>query len=144
MDVLVEKMCLKDLDEISKNLSTDFDDFWSYSIFESELKQDNSHYLVAKVNKKIVGFAGIKLMVDSADLMNIVTKKQFRNQGIASILLEHIIKLVKKLNVNSIFLEVNSKNVYAIKLYEKYGFYIISRRKDYYINNDAIIMKKDL
>ena len=49
---------------------------------------NNSKYLVAKINNEIVGFAGIKIILDSADIMNIVTKKTFRNKGIRNLTFE--------------------------------------------------------
>lgn len=73
--------------------------------------------------------------------MNIVVKKNKRNLGIGSQLLEEILQLAQKLNVKTITLEVNEKNEPAIKLYQKYGFEKIGLRKKYYNNqDDAIIM----
>ena len=44
-----------------------------------------------------------------------------------------------------IFLEVNQKNLNAIKLYKKNDFEEISVRKNYYgLNEDALIMVKSL
>ena len=118
----ITKMSLSDLDEISDILLTEFDDFWNTNILESELKAENSNFIVAKFNNEIVGFAGIKIIVDEADIMNIVTKKVYRNHGIASILLKNLIEMSKALNLNSITLEVNEKNSIALKLYKKFGF----------------------
>lgn len=73
--------------------------------------------------------------------MNIVVKKNKRNLGIGSQLLEEILKLAQKLKIKTITLEVNEKNELAIKLYQKYGFEKIGLRKKYYNNqDDAIIM----
>ena len=56
-------------------------------------------------------------------------------------LLEKLIEVSKKENVNSLTLEVNETNTYAIKLYEKYNFKKIGLRKNYYAQNEnAIIM----
>lgn len=75
--------------------------------------------------------------------MNIVVKKDQRNLGIGSKLLEEIIKKAIEINSKTITLEVNENNLPAIKLYEKYGFKQIGLRKKYYNNTDnAIIMTK--
>ena len=76
--------------------------------------------------------------------MNIVVKKSYRNNGIGSLLLENLILISNKKNLNFINLEVDCKNTIAINLYKKFGFEEISLRKNYYKNNDAIIMKKKL
>ena len=140
----ITKMTLDDLNNIKDNLISDFDDFWNYSVFKSELESDSSHYLVVKDNSKIIGFAGIKVILPDADIMNIVVKKDFRNQGIGSLLLKELINLSKSLNVKNLFLEVNEKNTPAILLYNKFGFKKISTRKNYYKDNNAIVMKLDL
>ena len=140
----ITKMTLDDLNNIKDNLISDFDDFWNYSVFKSELESDSSHYLVVKDNSKIIGFAGIKVTVPDCDIMNIVVKKDFRNQGIGSLLLKELINLSKSLNVKNLFLEVNEKNTPAILLYNKFGFKKISTRKNYYKDNNAIVMKLDL
>lgn len=82
MNINIETMTLKDLEVIKDILISDYDNFWSFDIFKEELQSNNSKYLVAKVNNEIVGFAGIKIILDEADIMNIVTKKTFRKQGI--------------------------------------------------------------
>ena len=111
-------------------------------IFE-ELSNANSYYLVAKSDNEILGFAGIKYVLNDADIMNIVVKKSKRKSGIGSLLLKNIIELCKKLNVSTLFLEVNEKNLPAISLYKKFGFEEVGFRKNYYKENNAIVMKKE-
>lgn len=141
MEINISKMTLLDLLEIKNILVSEFDDFWNFDIFKSELENENSKYLVAKFSDEIVGFAGIWKAVDDMHITNIVTKKVYRNKGIASKLLEKLIQLAKEDNVLSLTLEVNDNNIYAIKLYEKYNFKKIGLRKNYYSQNEnAIIM----
>ena len=82
MNTKIETMALEDLEIIKDTLTEDYDNFWSFDIFKEELQSNNSKYLVAKINNEIAGFAGIKIILDEADIMNIVTKKTFRKQGI--------------------------------------------------------------
>ena len=139
----VYKMSLNDLESIKEILVSDFDDFWDYSILKDELSSTNSYYLVAKSDNEILGFAGIKYVLNDADIMNIVVKKSKRKSGIGSLLLKNIIELCKKLNVSTLFLEVNEKNIPAILLYKKFGFEEVGFRKNYYKENNAIVMKKE-
>ena len=148
MDVKVEKMTISDLKNIKDILQTEFDDFWNYKILEEELNSSNSYYLVAKaeneLENEIVGFAGIKVVLDEADVMNIVVKKSKRNNKIGSLLLEHLISLAKNLNCKSLSLEVNEDNLPAINLYKKFGFEQIGFRKNYYEDKNGIVMVKYL
>ena len=65
----------------SKKVKGWFDDFWNYNILKDELLAENSKYIIALSNNEIVGFAGIKILLDEADIMNIVTKKIYKKQG---------------------------------------------------------------
>ncbi len=144
-NVTISDMRLQDLDLITDNLETDFDDFWNYSVFKSELTNGNSRYLVAKIENQIVGFAGIIPVLDEADISNIVVRKSFRNQKIGSLLLDALLRLAISLNLKTINLEVRESNIPAIKLYEKYGFEKCGIRKKYYENTEnAILMIKSL
>lgn len=143
-NIEIEVMTLVDLENIKNILSSDFDEFWNYNIFKEELQSENSKYFVAKLNNEIIGFAGIKIIIDEADIMNIVTKKTYRNQGIGTLLLNEIISLCQKLNLTSISLEVNEINKSAIHIYENFGFEKVGNRKKYYNSSNAILMTKGL
>ena len=58
--------------------------------------------------------------------------------------MDYLFDICKQRNCNTIFLEVNTINYKAINLYNKYGFKQYSLRKNYYGNNDAILMKVEL
>ncbi|WP_067138993.1 GNAT family N-acetyltransferase [Oceanivirga salmonicida] len=75
--------------------------------------------------------------IDVYEIFEIAVLPKYRKQGIAT-------KLIEKLpNNKDIFLEVNEENIGAVNLYKKNGFKEISRRKAYYKDKTAIIMKKD-
>ena len=137
---MISEMNLQDLENIKDCLLTDFDNFWSYNILKQELENGKSKYFVAKQENEIVGFAGILLIIDQVNIMNIVVKKDKRNFGIGSLILEEIIRYSKIHNATSITLEVNEKNIPAIKLYKKYGFKQVGLRRKYYNNEDNAIL----
>ena len=140
-NIEISTMNNTDFENISPILSTDFDDFWTTTTLKSELENENSKYIVAKHQDKIVGFAGIWKAVDDVHITNIVVRKDFRNNGIGNLLLEKLISLTKELNFKELTLEVKANNTPAIKLYEKHGFKNLGIRKKYYNNtDDAIIM----
>ena len=146
MNLKLSKMSIENLKSIKNVLASDFDNFWSYDVLEEELECDNSYVIVAKVDENtIVGFAGLKVILDEADIMNIVVKKDFRHNGIGSFLLENLINHSKELNLKTITLEVNENNLSAIRLYDKFSFDKLGIRKNYYDGkSDAIIMSKKL
>ena len=144
-NIEIYDMTLTDLEMISDKLLTDFDDFWKPEILRSELENENSNCIVAKINDEIVGFAGIWKAVSDIHITNIVVKKDYRMHGIGKKLLEKLIQISKTQDINSITLEVNHKNIAAIELYSKYGFEQVGIRKNYYKGvDDAIIMTMEV
>lgn len=141
-NIEITNMTISDLDSIKDILLEEFDDFWNYNVFKSELENNNSKYIVAKFNDEIVGFAGIWVVIDEAHITNIVTKKSYRNNGIGNLLLENLIKMCKNYttNISSLTLEVSENNVIAQNLYKKFNFEILGERKKYYNDESAIIM----
>lgn len=145
LDVKISIMKLTDLELIAPILETDFDDFWNYNVFKSELENGNSKYIVAKIGNEIVGFAGLIPVLDEADISNIVVRKNFRGQKIGSLLLKSLIDLACSLNLKILNLEVCESNIPAIKLYEKFGFGVCGIRKNYYDNvENAVLMRINL
>ncbi len=140
-EIIIENMTLKDYYNIEDVLKTEFDNFWNPKILKEELENKYTKYIVAKINKKIVGFAGIKYNFSTVEIMNIVTNKNYRRKGIATIMLNNLIELSKEFNVSKIELEVNEKNISAINLYQKKGFKQVGIRKKYYNGIfDAVLM----
>lgn len=139
----IKNMTLEDFEKIKNSLQEEFDEFWTPSILKSELESENSSYIVAKKNEKIIGFAGIWISPIDVEITNIVTKKTERKKGIGSLLLEKLIEMAKEIGRDNISLEVNENNAAAKCLYEKYGFEVQGIRKKYYNGKDnAIIMTK--
>ena len=134
-----------DLDSIKDNINTDFDEFWSYDNILNEIKNEDSEFLVCLYDDEIIGFGGIRIILDVAELMFIVIRKDFRNQGIAKLLLKNFIQIARDKKTSCIQLEVNEKNEYAIKLYRDIGFKEVGLRKKYYMNKfDAILFTLEL
>ena len=99
MNIEMTEMTLSDLNSIKSILNSDFDDFWNYNIFKSELENENSKYIIAKLDNIVVGFAGFTILYDEADITNIVVNKNYRHIGIGSAMLKELITLATSLNI---------------------------------------------
>ena len=144
MDILIEPFTLSDLELISDKLENEFDDFWNYNILKSELQNPYCIYLCCKLNNKIIGFAGITIVLDTAELNNIVIKKSERGNGFSLALLEKLIEIAKSHNCKKINLEVSDSNNIAIKLYKNFGFKQVGLRQKYYNGKDALLFSLDI
>ena len=135
---MISKLTKEEVQEVTE-LGTMLNSNFS-KLFHIENLNPNETIYIYKENNINKGFIHIQNGIDIIDLLNIIVKPEFQNQGIGSILLKYIIdnKEDKK-----IMLEVRSKNINAIKLYQKYDFKIINIRKNYYKDDDAIIMERN-
>lgn len=138
-NVIIRNFTIEDLNSIKDILENEFDNFWNCSILEKELQNDSSIYLCCVCNSEIIGFAGISVILDTAELNNIVIKKTERGKGFSPLLLNELIKTAKSKNCKIINLEVASNNEIAIKLYEKFGFKQVGLRPKYYGEADALL-----
>ena len=92
----ITSMTPEDLELIKNNLLEDYDDFWKPETLKDELMNNSSKYIIAKDSQNnILGFAGLWNGVYDFHITDIVVKKDLRNQGIGSILLEKLIEIGK-------------------------------------------------
>ena len=103
---------------------------------------DNNYLFGYYVNNYLLGFIHVIRLIDELEIINVVVDKKYRNRGIGSKLIEYVISNFN--DVKNIFLEVNTNNKNAIKLYEKYNFSIVNIRKKYYGNDDCYVMRKEM
>ena len=81
-----------------------------------------------------------------AELLRIAVAQPDRLKGVASALLAEFENICGQQEVSSVFLEVAEANVAARRLYDKFSYRQVGRRKGYYIHpaDDALIMNKIL
>lgn len=115
---------------------------WSEKAIAEELDNENAHFLVAVKNGKVVGYIGIQSVCFECYITNIAVKKEYRNQGVGTLLLDRAFRDAVLRNDEFITLEVRKSNKEAISLYSKFGFKIEGERKDFYSlpKEDAHIM----
>ena len=97
---------------------------------------------VCTYNNQIIAFMTCSIIYERAEIIDIYVKKEFRCKNIGTNLISNFIKDLE--NCDNITLEVNVNNKIAIDFYKNLNFEIVSIRKNYYKNEDAYLMKKDL
>ena len=92
--------------------------------------------------EEVIGYVGMKMVLDEADITNVAVLPSHRKKGIARKLLKQLLEEAKKQNLHRIYLEVRASNIAAVTLYENAGFKEVGQRKNYYDNprEDAILM----
>jgi ribosomal-protein-alanine N-acetyltransferase len=94
------------------------------------------------VRGRIVGYAGMWLMVDEAHITTIAVRNDWRGRGLGELLLASLIEAAQDIGAIRVTLEVRVSNEVAQSLYRKYGFQTEGLRPRYYSDNneDAFIM----
>lgn len=108
-------------------------------MIEKEILSDTDSIYNYVVDDKVLGYLEIRLVDEVLDIMNLFVNEENRRQGIATSLMN---EMIEKEKYNRIMLEVNEKNINALRLYQKLGFKEISMRDRYYGDDTAIIMEK--
>lgn len=118
-----------------------FNNPYSIETIKSDLGNDKVKVFVYEKTDEIIGYISIYYFLDEANLQKVVVNESYRRKGIATELINHAIDYLKSQNVSKFYLEVNEKNLVAIKVYEKLGFNRVSTRKNYYGEDSAIIFE---
>ena len=92
--------------------------------------------LAERDDGRVAGFALLRAIADEAELLLIAVDPRARQSGIGSALLEDFIALATARGARRLHLEVRDGNS-AIVLYERAGFNLVGRRRDYYRGLDG-------
>ena len=126
---------IKDIEIINKKLSN----------FNTSVKEIGVYtkYYGYVDNDSIVGFLSFDFIYDRAEINYIFVEKDYRQQGIATKLLNYMLDICDN-ECKNITLEVKESNKSAIKFYLKNGFIEVARREKYYQDEDGILMIKEM
>lgn len=145
--MIYRPMELKDVTQVHLVERSSFTSPWSRSIFVSEVTlNDNAIYIVAILNERIVGYAGMWVILDEGHITTLAVDPKFRRLGIGRDLMDELTLRSIKRGVTRMTLEVRVSNHKAQSLYEKLGFVAHGIRKEYYLDDkeDALIMWREL
>ncbi len=161
--MVIRKAQHADIDRVHQIKVEQFPNPWKKELFHDELTHDMAHFYVAEEKNKIllgtgntgeqldkksgenvgeiVGYILFWIIEETLELHDIAVSGRNQGKGIASTLMDFLLKSARKKKVEEIFLEVRRSNQKAITLYEKFDFKKIGERKNYYNNppEDALI-----
>ena len=108
------------------------------------LLNDKYKYIGFFKDDNLVGYGSVFIVANESYINNIAVLTDYRNQGIATEILDELLKISEKCEF--VTLEVRENNLSAIGLYKKFGFIKTAVRKNYYNKpiENAIIMTKYL
>lgn len=147
-DVVYEGLRIGDADRCAELEAQLFpgDDPWPAVAFIRELESRHNHYVAARVDGTLVGYAGITRLGRKPpfeyEVHTIGVDTAFQGRGIGRRLLDRLLQIA---DGGTVFLEVRTDNDAAIKLYQSVGFEVVGLRKRYYrvSGADAYTMRRD-
>jgi ribosomal-protein-alanine N-acetyltransferase len=118
-----------------------YDQPWSPRVFFDELAMDNREYLViTNGDKRIIGYGGLLVIDDDAHITTLAVEPEARGQNLGKRLMLALVDQALGVGARHLTLEVRLSNSSAQGLYELFGFEPVGRRKNYYKNEDALVM----
>ncbi|WP_422396805.1 ribosomal protein S18-alanine N-acetyltransferase [Staphylococcus hominis] len=117
------------------------DSSWTIDAFYHELNENNfAKYFVVIFQEEIIGYLGLWIVIDQAQITTIAIKELFRDYGLGQLLLNYVMDYARH-TCDVMSLEVRITNVIAQHVYKKLGFQYGGKRKNYYgEGEDALVM----
>lgn len=112
----------------------------NYETLEKNFDSEIYKFFVLVEENKVCGFLYYLIVDYDAEIIDVMVDNEFRGKGYGEALLMFGNAEMKKIGKTGVMLEVSASNFVAQNLYKKLGFTEISRRKDYYGTEDAIVM----
>ncbi len=118
---------------------------WSEESIASSLS-GGTVYLMARSGGEPAGYAGVKVIEETAYIDNVAVLKEYRERGIGRALISALIYTASREGAGEITLEVRPSNAAALSLYGKLGFRRVGLRRKYYEApvEDALLLTKAL
>ena len=131
------------LDELERLERICFSRPWSKRMLGEELENQCAAFLVAEDESgKVLGYAGLLVMMDEGYITNVAVFPEYRRRGIGAQIIEVFMNFARANRLAFLTLEVRPSNAAAIALYQGFGFEEVGRRKNYYDlpKEDALIL----
>lgn len=138
--IVLRPMTTRDIPAVTALEEEIYPQPWSSGIFSDELTQPGRAYLVAERGGIVVGYAGMMIVEDDAHVTTLTVAASARHEGLGSRLMLRLIDEGLEHGARHLTLEVRSTNAAARRLYERFGLTVVGVRKNYYRDDDAVIM----
>jgi ribosomal-protein-alanine N-acetyltransferase len=124
-----------------------FDPPWSESGVRDMLDHPAATSFVATLGgpADVVGFIIGQIAADESEILSIGVHPEHQKRGVGRLLVEGLIRAVKRAEIHRIYLDVATDNAAALNFYSKLKFTPSGVRKGYYVRSgapavDAVIM----
>ncbi len=140
----IRRAAARDVSGIAAIEEACFSDPWRERDILGYVSTEGGMCFVAARDGRVIAYILGRLIAPEAEIYRIAVLPEERRRGVGYRLLDFAMKTERGRGLETVFLEVRSRNVAAINLYTAYGFKRAGVRKNYYKDpaDDAIIMLK--
>jgi len=135
------------IDEVLAIEEASFTNPWTREMYLAEMDNRGVSYcfLARDAAGRVVGFCSFWRVLDELHINNLAVKPESRRAGVATALLEHVLREGGTMGALRATLEVRRSNDPARVLYERFGFSVAGVRRAYYTKpvEDALILWRE-
>ena len=142
--ISIKQINKKDID-LCYELDSNTISLWSKKQWANELKKEDVKVFGLLLSNIVIAICVFHVVLDEAQINFFVVNQKYREKGYGSYLMSYLIKECEKSNINKICLEVSSTNITAEKFYNRFDFFTVGIRRNYYKDgSDALLKEKKL
>lgn len=143
-EIVIRNAEEKDLEQVEALEHACFSRPWPIDMLRRQLPSDRHEFLVAARGEEVLGYIGMLHVMDEGYISNVAVKETERRNGVGSMLVETMMRRCEALSLLFVTLEVRASNEPAIRLYDRFSFAPVGRRKGYYDapKEDAVLMTR--
>lgn len=123
-----------------------FSEPWSAHALELLLSDTQAVGFVCEQDGTVAAYGGMLITPFDGQITNVAVHPNARRQGLGTAILLSLLEEAARRNLESVSLEVRVSNTAAIALYERFGFAVAGKRKDFYRApvEDALVMVREI
>jgi len=128
-----------DLDAICRLEDDSFSDPYPRTLLSRLLREHAKNFFVAEIpSGKVVGYCVCVRDGKVAHLISIGVLSEYRKRGVGAVLIEHLLAQLGS-TARELWLEVNTHNDEAVRLYERFGFEKVMVIENYYSDGSSAL-----
>jgi len=144
LPVVVREMSEEDVVDVLLVENSSYTDPWTADAFMSALGDGRHRLVVACGDGRLIGYGAVRVDDWVGRVLSVAVDPSHRHQAVGRAIMLDLLRLAAEAGAQCLRLEVRFKNDSARRLYEGLGLSVLGVRRNYYPDDDALIMGLDL
>jgi len=148
MEIRLREFRDGDLEKVHRIERRSYPTPWSMNFFRLMANMNPELFLVATVDRGVVGYTVGELNertnIRVGHVMNVAVDARHRNSGVGTMLMDELEARFHRFGATAAYLEVRESNLDAQRLYSRRGYVFLRKAEAYYGDEDGHVMTKAL